>query len=123
MSRIEKMEEVLKTVLEQYESIKEDDCFEDGDCNACAEKNELCWMEKTVQLIRSALALPRRNCDVGTAEEQFERWKALCNQYEDSCEGCPCDGYPYTPDYCFAMWAQMPYEADDKKKGADDEHN
>ena len=51
-----------------------------------------------------------RNCDVGTAEEQFERWIAFCGRYDDDCTGCPCDveaDVSFT--HCFANWAQMPY--------------
>lgn len=59
---------------------------------------------------------PRRNCDVGTAKEQYERWQAFCNRnYKDNkdCTGCPCDSDDSNLcdfAYCFALWAQMPCE-------------
>ena len=61
--------------------------------------------------IQNMLAkFPRRNCDVGTPEEQFERWIAFCGRYDDDCTGCPYDvetDVSFTN--CFANWAQMPY--------------
>ena len=56
---------------------------------------------------RDALAKPPRNCDVGTEEEQIERWQAFCDKYEEGCTGCPCDD---RNTFCFAIWGQMPCE-------------
>ena len=65
---------------------------------------------------RDALAEQVKNCDVGTAEEQVERWGTFCNRYDDDCTGCPCDAaYTGTYTQCFSQWAQMPY-----KKGGND---
>lgn len=43
---------------------------------------------------------PRRNCDVGTPEEQMQRHDAYC------LSGVCCN---YFCRLCFAQWAQMPY--------------
>ena len=51
--------------------------------------------------IDEALALPRRNCDVGTAYEQHMRFRHFCQSHY----GC----YSTAPDLVFE-WAQMPYE-------------
>lgn len=52
-----------------------------------------------------------RNCDVGTAEEQSERFYAFCNVESGGvCLGCPIA----TPGDCSLQWAQMPFKADDK---------
>ena len=55
---------------------------------------------------------PRRNCDVGTAEEQAERYGRYCDQFTRDglhCENCPCCGkIPFGK--CEFAWAQMPYE-------------
>ena len=60
---------------------------------------------------KAALAAPPRNCDVGTAEEQFERWIVLCGRYNDDCTGCPCDDHTYASyANCFSNWAQTPYD-------------
>lgn len=56
----------------------------------------------------AALALPRRNCDVGTAEEQDERFRVFCGDQGAYCTTCPCDKPPAAS--CRLLWAQMPYE-------------
>ena len=66
-----------------------------------------------------AISKPPHNCDVGTAEEQAERFGKLCGKYyneEEPCkEECPLasltiiHGFPR----CQAYWAQMPYEAEE----------
>ena len=69
---------------------------------------EVCAM---IEDCRAALAAPSRQCDVGTADEQFERWQAFCGKYDDDCTGCPCDGDTCASfASCFSKWAQMPYE-------------
>ena len=59
---------------------------------------------------KAALAEPVKNCEVGTVEEQLERWHVFCNQYDADCTDCPCGRNSYSLTYCFAKWAQMPYE-------------
>lgn len=60
-----------------------------------------------------ALAAPPRQCDVGTAEEQYERFRAACKAFRqhddpDYCSSaCPIDGNGD----CHEKWAQMPYTA------------
>ena len=68
---------------------------------------------------RAALAAPARNCDVGTEEEQQERFREFCRIHDDAGEcgigrtraKCPCWRGPENPD-CALSWAQMPYEAE-----------
>lgn len=62
---------------------------------------------------RAALAEPVKNCEVGTAEEQYKRFMNMCNSKDvRQCAECSMRGF--TPgcsrDRCFANWAQMPYE-------------
>ena len=64
-----------------------------------------------------ALAVRRRNCDVGTAEEQVARHHAYCyrmmEQNNHCCGPCPC--YKFVNgevQSCTLLWAQMPYEAE-----------
>ena len=63
------------------------------------------WSEygEAIDRCRAALAAPPRNCDVGTAEEQRERFNVYCDQR--ICIHCelPMNG-------CRFVWAQMPYE-------------
>lgn len=60
---------------------------------------------------RAALTEPRRNCDVGTAEEQAERFDDFCR---NTCDGCRCDHRLFQEEdkiKCAFAWAQMPYES------------
>lgn len=67
--------------------------------------------------IDAALAAPPRNCDVGTAEEQAERYGRYCDKFTRDgmhCETCPCCGkIPFGK--CEFAWAQMPYEANESE--------
>ena len=73
--------------------------------------------EHAIQLafIQNMLAkFPRRNCDVGTAEEQDERFHRFCvMQRKGSCAGCPdpVGGRTVANGIreCALVWAQMPY--------------
>lgn len=69
--------------------------------------------------VAAALSEPARNCDVGTAEEQQERFREFCRRHEAAGEcgigstqaKCPCWRGPKNPD-CALVWAQMLYEAE-----------
>ena len=69
--------------------------------------------------IRSAN--PIRNCDVGTAEEQQNRFREFCRRYESKGEcgigrskaACPAFHGCRNPD-CSLWWAQMPYTEGEK---------
>lgn len=66
--------------------------------------------------ISAALAAPPRNCDVGTAQEQEERYLKLKREHVDRLARCPAVGPSFFfPDSLY--WAQMPYEA---KMGGND---
>lgn len=66
-------------------------------------------IEESQKKAHAALSAPPRNCDVGTAEEQAERYMKFCKNYP-KCTGCPCVGRMQYHKCEFA-WAQMPYEA------------
>lgn len=64
---------------------------------------------------RVALSAPPRNCDVGTAQEQDERFHRFCvKHHTGSCAGChnPVGDYTVANGVreCALVWAQMPYE-------------
>ena len=67
-------------------------------------------------VISAALAAPPRNCDVGTAEEQYERYKKLCSR---ACLSCPVhkefDFRKALRWSCQLIWAQLPYECEAAK--------
>ena len=60
---------------------------------------------------KAALAEPVKNCEVGTAEEQAERFSAYCRAHKHPESEClPCPLFGQTGGYCELAWAQMPYE-------------
>ena len=60
--------------------------------------------------IASALAAPPRNCDVGTAEEQSERFDKFCHANINTQRCCgDCPAFRTTRDDCELVWAQMSY--------------
>jgi hypothetical protein len=66
-------------------------------------------------IAEAALSAPPRNCDVGTAEEQDERFHRFCvKHHTGSCAGChnPVGDYTVANGVreCALVWAQMPYE-------------
>jgi len=78
--------------------------------------------EGLLLLVDKALAAPARNCDVGTAQEQIDRFHEFCHSnqvYIDEFHGYDCR--PDCPigkivdrdnkfcDNCWAAWAQMPF--------------
>ena len=73
----------------------------------------LTWDEfnDTQKMLRAVLAMPARNCDVGTIEEQLERHRlyciGLCTMHE--CGYNLEKHVTETCKKCFAKWAQMPY--------------
>lgn len=69
------------------------------------------------KLADAALALPRRNCEVGTPQEQAKRFEEFCASHHRPLIGGkiptgPCDCPCYERNSCnYFVWAQMPYEA------------
>ena len=67
-----------------------------------------------VATIKEALAAPARNCDVGTAAEQSQRFCAFCRPRLEPCDGCSClEGARHGR--CEFIWAQMPYENEEAR--------
>ena len=70
-----------------------------------------------LKMLRAALDLPRRQCDVGTADEQDARFSRFCvEKRSGSCSGCPdaVGGFTVANGIreCALVWAQMPYTAE-----------
>lgn len=68
---------------------------------------------EVVREIDSALDKPPRNCDVGTAEDQLDRYGVYCQSRCISCDNrhcCHICGERYRMK-CMMKWAQMPYAA------------
>lgn len=75
-------------------------------------------MREVANKCLAALSAPPRNCDVGTAEEQEDRFADFCRKHECTMN-CPvkkkwsfrCGHKPS----CGVLWSQMPYEEGGKK--------
>ena len=123
MNKVEKMEQALevakKAICHHARTTHTCDslAWENSTINAnCGDilcgHRDLCEAKTAIQ---KALASPLRNCDVGTAEEQTERFKQLCRKYRRgpgpraNCKGCPVSTESQHVGCTFA-WAQMPYE-------------
>ena len=70
------------------------------------------WSNLFVSLSSKALSEPLRNCDVGTAEEQYLRMNKYCDKQNgrEPCEKCQ---FLTRGLNCALAWAQMPYEEGD----------
>lgn len=72
------------------------------------------YLTRRIADIDVALASPVRNCDVGTAEEQSERFTKVCvANSRCGARGLCSDTCPFNRDYraeCALVWAQKPYE-------------
>ncbi len=65
---------------------------------------DLCEAKTAIQ---KAISKPPRNCDVGTADEQYKRHCAYCKKNKDfSCAPVMCRK-------CYADWTQTPYVEED----------
>jgi hypothetical protein len=74
-------------------------------------------LAKPIELLTSALAAPPRNCDVGTVEEQSNRYETFCKSFYKEicrCDDCPIfkanNGNARKRPRCQIAWAQMPYD-------------
>ena len=70
-------------------------------------------LKEVYEIARTALSAPPRNCDVGTAEEQEERFTKFCRG-QDCKRTCPFSD-DYDPYRCEFAWGQMPYEEGEYK--------
>lgn len=66
--------------------------------------------QKDIDFMKAALAAPARQCDVGTAEEQEDRYIKFCDSHtknHGNCISCPACNIRGR---CEFNWAQTPYE-------------
>jgi hypothetical protein len=99
-----------KTLLEQIHSAYSD---RQGDISIYP-------LRKVIKVVNEALAEPLRNCDVGSAEEQYEQFILFCRRNSfrgvcnDSCKFANVNrrlGWQKIGQArCFPFWSQMPYE-------------
>lgn len=62
---------------------------------------------RVLTVLEQALAIKPRNCDEGTAKEQYQRLHHFCISHE--CGSCPCKTDKNNGE-CSIAWTQMPYE-------------
>lgn len=95
----------VKAISEALESVR-NWCL-----NRLVNSSHQVTVEGLLSVVNTALAKPPRNCDVGTPEEQAERYEKLCDSHTcgSMCSGSCCPLYDY--DCSPFAWAQMPYEA------------
>ena len=77
------------------------------------------WRPSSIELARTAcdrmnkeaeIGRPRRNCDVGTADDWMARFSIVCER----CSGSDCDHRLFKDEEvcdCFARWLQCHYKA------------
>lgn len=106
----------MRKALEQISSMGEQIDYQLGSSEETvyAFRNERCLAHNISECARAALSEPPRNCDVGTAEEQFDRHETFCKKYfrysmANPCAKCPNykDGDPSSP--CVFRFLHMPY--------------
>lgn len=98
---LEEIDSELKSYCYSENKTLDDIFFNDPPDYTCIRDSLL----KINKLVNSALAEPPRNCDVGTADEQYNRHCKWCKKMRDcSCTQSMCRE-------CYPKWAQMPYES------------
>lgn len=70
-------------------------------------------IQYVIDKAEAALAAPPRNCDVGTVEEQAERFMKFCSDHQEPWHGC--SNYCLMSEKCALTWAQMPYNQGGEK--------
>lgn len=70
-------------------------------------------LEEVKHIIDTILADPPRNCDVGTALEQAERFQWFCDTRP--CDMCTLKNKVNETLDCAIHWAQMPYKEGEQK--------
>lgn len=71
-------------------------------------------LARVISILEQAVDIKPRNCDMGTAEEQANRFHNFCVSNSGSIDGmcsstCPCIASP-DKCHCLCKWSQMPYK-------------
>lgn len=102
-SNTKEMREALERSTRRLEAILS--AFE------CGEMTK--YINADIQDNRAALSAPPRNCDVGTVDEQHNRHDKYCN-LQPTCRKYLRENATSMCIWCFATWAQRPYETKEK---------
>lgn len=97
-----KMREALSEIIDLIDKWRADGEMEHWQCSSL------------FGIADAALAQPLRNCDVGTPEEQQDRFADFCGKHECTIN-CPIKKKwrGHNPS-CGILWEQMPYESEVK---------
>ena len=68
------------------------------------------YLNQIERWAEAALSAPPRNCDVGTAEEQAERFAEYCDSEACKRNRCKSRAKALYIERCAIAWAQMPYD-------------
>ena len=71
------------------------------------ENGWLTWLRSMQRKALAAITAPARNCDIGTANEQSDRFDAYCANNDCHTKPCPADRMGFVS--CEFVWGQMPY--------------
>ena len=104
LGNVAKMREALKRADAALIQISKSDWFIDA--NFAVTKAVI----DAGNAIEAALSAPPRNCDVGTADEQAERFAEYCDSEACKRNRCKSRAKALCIERCAIAWAQMPYE-------------
>ena len=107
-----KMREALERCASMGEQIENQ--LGSSEDTVYAFRGERCLAHNISECARAALSAPPRNCDIGTAAEQHERFYNFCDKVEE-CKECPLWRGGGLTSKCSVYWAQLPYEEGGKK--------
>jgi hypothetical protein len=77
----------------------------------CGNADTAKYMNDIISIVQEIVAEPLKNCEVGTVEEQKQRFDAFCSR--GNCDNCPFEEEGVWSN-CAIRWSQMPYESEVK---------
>ena len=101
-----KLREALAKCMEFGKKIDESLGSDESTVWTC--RYERSYAKAIEEIAKEALAEPVRNCDVVTADEQYNRFIHCCTSRKIPCRRS--DTFSCTK--CYAVWSQLPYESE-----------
>ena len=100
----------VKAMREAFENIAE---YAKAAACHTEDAHLLGYLNQIERWAEAALSAAPRNCDVGTVEEQIERFQRFCGTRP--CDGCTLKNKVNETLDCAIHWSQMPYEEGESK--------
>lgn len=112
MAIMENIHKIITDIIAEMRDFKRYAASDSSDCRYVAYWLYQTFADRLEAALRAAISAPRKNCDVGTADEQLKRFKDFCRMIskDEICDGCPLLAQCSTLEHCTLAWAQMPYE-------------